>query len=177
MRPGDAWVDIAAEPGHPASVLLPWPAILAALGPLSFLLGQALAGSAGVSLGRALGFALVYYAAILGLLVLQATLLRRLGAILGCRPGDEEAFKLAVWSAVPFFISGLSLVAPRPHLETVAVLAALLGGLADGHLLHQGLKILVQGDARARGLLSAVAAGGLLTAWVLVFFLLLQILL
>lgn len=176
-RPRDAWVDIAAEPGHPAAVLLPWPALLAAIGPLSFLLGQCFAARAGVTLGRALGFALVYYAALLGLLVLQATLLRRLGALLDCRPSDEDAFKLAVWSAVPFFLSGLALMAPRPQFETAAVLAALLGGVADGHLLFQGLKLLAQGDARARGLLAAVAAGGLLTAWVLVLFLLILILL
>lgn len=176
-HPSDAWVAIAAEPGHPAAVLLPGPALLAALGPVAFLVGHGMLGDPGVTFGRALAFSLVYYAFVLGLLVGKAFLLRRLGTLLACRAGDEDALKLAVWSAVPFQLAGLALAVPSVGWESVAVVAALAGGVADAWLLAKGLEVVVRGDSRSRSLLAAAAAGGHLTAWILGLFLLIKILL
>ena len=177
LRPSDAWVDIASGSGHPAAVLLPWPVLLAGLGPLSFLVGHGVVGGTGASFGRAMGFSLVYYAFVLSLVLGMTVLLRRLGVVLGCRSDGEEALKLAAWSMTPFFIMGLSLGLPLSSWESLVVVAGMLGGMGSGFLLYRGLAVVVRGDSRSRGLLAAATAGSLLAAWVLGLFLLIRILL
>lgn len=179
VQPGEAWTTIAAEPGHPAFVLLPMPAALMALGPLCFLIAHSLVGTdaGNVPLGRGLGFAIVYYALVVGLLIGQSQLLRRLGAVLGTRVSDEDGLKLVVWASLPFLFTGIAFVVPVVNWDSVVVVSGLVGVGYSALWLYQGLGIVARGDKRSRGLLAVGASGALATAWILGLFLLVKIVL
>ena len=179
LHPSDAWTEIASESGHPASLLLPLPAMLVALGPILFIVGHCLIGGAGATVpwGRGLAWAAVYYTLVVLCLFGQTQLLLRLGPALGCRITGEDALKLSVHAALPFLLSGGVLVMPVAGWESVVVVAGMIGQAYGAVLLYQGLAILSRGDSRSRGLLAAAAAGGMLTCWILGFFLLTKIVL
>lgn len=173
--PREAWQEIAEESVHPASVLLPGPAIMAAVGPVGFLLAHLIGGPdlPSLSAGRALGFAVVYYALLMGLLVGEAEVLRRVGGALGGVVEAQDAFKLAVWSSPPFLLSGVAFVLPVGNWDSVVVVSGLLGLLFGGYWLYRGLDVLSRGvERRPAGLAAAAAAGSLATAWILGLFLL-----
>ncbi|MFH2008592.1 MAG: YIP1 family protein [bacterium] len=179
LQPAEAWTDIAAESGHPAALLLPMPALLAALGPLAFIVGHVVVGgdSGSVPVGRALGWAAVYYALVVVCLFGQAQLLIRLGSALGCRVGPEDALKLSVYASIPFLVGGLVFAVPVKGWESIVIVAGLIGQAYGAFLLYRGLGVLVRAEPRSRGLLAAAAAGGMVTGWILGFFLLAKIVL
>jgi hypothetical protein len=179
FQPADAWTDIASESGHPASLLLPVPALLVALGPLCFVIGHSLVGGdeGTLALGRSLGWSMVYYVLVVLCLFGQSQLLVRLGPALGVRVGAEEALKLTVYASIPFLLSGAALVVAVEGWESVMVVAGMIGQGYGALQLHQGLGVLTRAEARSRGLLAVAAAGGTVAAWILGFFVLNKIIL
>ncbi len=179
LHPADAWTEIASESGQPASLLLPLPALLVALGPVFFVIGHGIVGGDGgtIAMGSALGWAVVYYALIVVCLFGQAQLLVRMGPALGIRVNDEDALKLSVYAAIPFLLSGLALFPAMEGWESVVVVAGMVGQGYGAIQLYQGLGIMTRAEPKVRGLLAMAAAGGTITAWVLGFFLLNKIIL
>ncbi len=179
IQPRDAWATIASEPGHPAAVLLPAPAVLVAVGPLCFLIGHCIIGrqTGAIPLGRGLGFAIVYYTLLVALLIGQAQLLQRFGATLGTLVGPEDGLKLSVWASIPFHFTGLAFLAPADNWDSIVVVAGLVGLIYCAIWLYQGLGIVARGDNRSRGLLAAAATGAMATLWILGLYLLIKILL
>lgn len=179
LQPTDAWTAIASESGHPASLLLPLPALLVALGPLFFVVGHSFVGGdeGSLALGQSLGWAVVYYALVVLCLFGQSQLLVRLGPALGVRVGAEDALKLTVYAAIPFLLSGLVLVVAMDGWESAVVVAGIIGQAYGAIQLHQGLGVLTRAEPRSRGLLALAASGGTITAWILGFFLLNKIIL
>lgn len=173
--PREAWQEIADEPAHPASVLLPGPAILAAAGPVGFLVARLVGGPdlPSLSAGRALGFAVVYYALLMGLLVGEAEVIRRVGGALVCPVESRDAFKLAVWSSAPFLLSGATFVLPVGNWDSVVVVSGLVGLSYGTYWLYRGIDVMSRGvERRPAGLAAAAAGGSLATAWILGLFLL-----
>jgi Yip1 domain len=179
LQPADAWTEIASESGQPASLLLPLPALLVALGPVFFVIGHGFVGGGGstIALGSSLGWAMVYYALLVLCLFGQAQLLSRFGPALGIRVNTEDALKLSVYASIPFLLSGLALFTAVEGWESVVVVAGMIGQGLGAVLLYQGLGVLTRAESRVRGLLAMAAAGGTITAWVLGFFLLNKIIL
>lgn len=174
LQPADAWTEIASESGHPASLLLPMPALLVALGPLFFVIGHSIIGGdeGTIALGVSLAWSVVYYALVVLCLFGQTQLLVRLGPALGIRVNAEDALKLSVYAAIPFLVSGLALVTAMEGWESVVVVAGMIGQGYGAIQLYQGLGVLTRAEPKSRGLLAAAAAGGTITSWVLGLFLL-----
>lgn len=179
LQPADAWTEIASESGQPASLLIPMPALLVALGPLFFVIGHSIIGGdeGTLALGTSLAWSVVYYALVVLCLFGQTQLLVRIGPALGIRVSAEDALKLSVYAVIPFLLSGLALVLAMEGWESAVVVAGMIGQGYGAVQLYQGLGVVTRAESKARGLLAVAAAGGTLTAWVLGFFLLNRIIL
>ncbi len=179
VQPMEAWTRISSDPGHPASLFLAAPAAVMAIGPVCFVIAHTALGTeqGTVPLGRSLGFALVYYAMVVLLLLGQSQLLRRVGRTLDCRVETDDSLKLVVWASIPFHICGFAFLVPAPNWDSVVIVAGLVGVAYSALWLYQGLGVVVRGDSRSRGLLALSVAGGMATAWIVGFYLLIKIVL
>jgi hypothetical protein len=179
LQPRDTWTEVGAESGRPGDVLWPGPAVLCAVGPVSFLIGHGIIGHPGTSLpfGRFLGWATVYYTLLALVSLLLATLLRRIAPALETRLDVAQALKLSVHALVPFWIANGVLLIPVDQWESLVIVSGMVGLGLGALLLGQGLVVMVRAEARARGLLAAAGIGAVLSAWILGFFLLKKIVL
>jgi hypothetical protein len=117
--PAAEWAVIAQEPGDPALILSGYVALLALIPAVFGLIGSCVVGVVipGTGLVRA-PFAQSLFAAILGYVMSCATvvclgaLIRLLAPIFGGRRDFNGAFKLAVYSYTPVWLTGVFLLAP-----------------------------------------------------------------
>lgn len=113
------WVVIAKEPGDPAVLLSGYVAMLALIPAVFGLIGSSVVGAVtpGAGLVR-VPFAQGLFAAIFGYvmscasIVCLGTLIRLLAPLLGGQRDFKGAFKLAVFSYTPVWLTGIFLLAP-----------------------------------------------------------------
>jgi hypothetical protein len=129
VSPKSEWRVIAREPGDMASLFANYVAILAAIPAICGLIGWVLMG---LPLGTSILIALVRYVLSFVAVYLVALIIDALSPTFDGAKNFDNALKLAVYSATPFWLAGVFLLIPR--LEFLRIL-----GLYGIYLLWLGV--------------------------------------
>jgi hypothetical protein len=163
VQPQTEWRVIETEPSTIGSIYRNYVAILAAIGPVCFLIGMLLFSGGGFGMFRYLGSAFIGYAVAWYLLTLigvyaLALAIEALAPSFGGTKDRLAAFKLAAYSWTPAWIAGVLLLIPS--LFVIVAIVALYGC----YLLYVGLPILMKpsADKIIPYVVAAIVAGALI---------------
>jgi hypothetical protein len=163
VQPQIEWPVIDAEPTTIGSIYRNYVAILAAIGPVCFLIGMMLFSGGGFSMFRYMGSALIGYVVAWYLLTLAgvyvlALAIEALAPTFGGTKDRLAAFKLAAYSWTPAWIAGVLLLIPS--LFMIVAIVALYGC----YLLYVGLPILMKppADKIIPYVVAAIVAGAVI---------------
>jgi hypothetical protein len=145
--PSAAWMQIEQETGDPAELLSRYVALLALIPALSSFIGGCLIGvivpgigTVRVSIFDGLFGAIFGYVMSCTTVLVLAVVIDLLAPIFGGRRDFASAFKLAVYSYTPVWLTGIVLLAPG--LRFIGLI-----GLYGAYLLWLGLPILMKSPA------------------------------
>lgn len=131
LSPKEAWAEIKTEQTTVQDIYLSYAVILAAIPAIAQFIGNALIGTSvmGVhfrwSIGRALGYAIFFYALGLAGLLLTAFIADSLAPSFGSNKNFVNAFKAVAYSMTPVWVAGILYIIP--FLGVLVLLAGLYG--------------------------------------------------
>jgi hypothetical protein len=161
--PSAEWTVIERESGDPAYLLSRYVAVLALIPAVFGFIGASVVGMVvpGAGLLRASLFdgcfgAIFGYALAFGIVLVLALIIDLLAPLFGGKKDFDNAFKLAVYSYTPVWLTGIFLVLPGLRFLT-------LTGLYGAYVLALGLPRLMKSPVKAYGyaVVIVVCAGAL----------------
>jgi hypothetical protein len=167
LTPKTEWPRIDTEPATVGSLFTSYAMILAAIGPVATVIGQALIG---IPIGFSLASAVVSYVVSLAAVFVTALIIDALATTFGGTKNQVQATKLAVYSATPgWVIAVLAIIPPLLPLTMVLALVAFIYGI---YLLYLGLPLLMRvGQDKAIAYVAVVVVAWLVVYWVFVMLL------
>jgi hypothetical protein len=157
LNPKQEWQTIAGETTTIADLYKSYIVILAAIGPVSSIIGMSIigismpfAGSYRVPIGSSLASAIVQYVLILAGVYILALVIDALAPTFSGEKNINQAFKVAVYSYTPGWLVGIFMVIPA--LGMLGIL-----GLYGLYILYLGLPLLMKApQEKSMGYLVAV---------------------
>lgn len=144
LQPGQEWQVINPEAATTADLYRSYIAPLAAIGPVASIIGMSLVGVSvpffgtyRVSLGAALGHAVVSYVLTLAGVYVLALIINALAPTFAGEKSEIQALKVATYSSTAAWVAGV--FALIPALSVLGIL-----GLYSLYLLYLGLPILMR---------------------------------
>jgi hypothetical protein len=144
LNPKQEWQTIAGETTTIADLYKSYIVILAAIGPVSSIIGMSIigismpfAGSYRVPIGSSLASAIVQYVLILAGVYILALVIDALAPTFSGEKNIKQAFKVAVYSYTPGWLVGIFMVIPA--LGMLGIL-----GLYGLYILYLGLPLLMK---------------------------------
>jgi hypothetical protein len=166
VSPNTEWQRIDGEPATVAGLFTGYAMILAAIGPVAAIIGQALIG---IPLSFVIASALIGYIISLGVVFIVSLIIDALATTFGGTKNQVQATKIAVYSATPVWLVGILNIVPQ-----LFALTGLLALLALGYgiyIMYLGLPRLMRVTAdKAVGYVVVVVA-----AWILVYLILMMV--
>lgn len=144
LKPSQTWLEIKEEKTTISELYTSYAAILAAIPALASLIGYGLIGHSAFGMyvrwgiGRAFGYAIIYYVLSLIGIYIVALITDALAPSFGSKKNILNAFKTALYSMTPGWIGGIFYIIPS--LSVLAILAGLYGF----YLFYLGLPLLME---------------------------------
>jgi hypothetical protein len=144
LKPSQTWAEIHAEQMSISELYTSYAVILAAIPAVASLIGYGLIGQSAFGIyvrwgiGRALGYAILYYILTLVGIYVDALITDALAPSFGGKKNILNAFKAVVYSMTPGWVGGIFYIIPS--LSILAILAALYGI----YLFYLGLPVLME---------------------------------
>lgn len=142
-QPTDTWLDVKEEPATARRLYLRFALPLAAIPPIARMAGLSVIGVSflGVRyrlpLSNVLGYGIVSYILSLAALYVTALITYSLAPYFGGQKNKDQAFKLVIYSSIPYWIGGVLLFIPG--LAPAVTIISLYGY----YLLFKGLPIMM----------------------------------
>ena len=167
FSPKTEWPRIDAEPATVGGIFTSYAVILAAIGPVAGLIGQALVG---VPMGYAITNALITYLVSLAVVFLVSLIVDALATTFGGTKNQVQATKLVVYSATPGWVVGVLAILP-PLLPLMVLLSFI--ALAYGiYLFYLGVPQLMKvPQDKVVGYVVVTAVSWVVVSWVLLLLL------
>jgi len=161
LTPKTEWPVIAREPGDVAYLFQNYVAILAAIPAVCGFLGGLLRGA---PFFRSLLFAVIGYVLTFVMVYVVALIVDALAPTFNAQKGMDNALKLTVYSATPYWVTGIFLLIPALGILT------LLGLLYGLYLMWLGLPVLMKAPEDKAPIYLGAIVVAIIVIWVLLFF-------
>jgi len=144
LKPSQTWAEIHAEQMSISDLYKSYAVILAAIPAVASLIGYGLIGHSAFGIyvrwgiGRAFGYAILYYVLSLVGIYVIALITDALAPSFGSKKNFLNAFKTVVYSMTPGWVGGIFYIIPS--LFILAIIAALYGI----YLFYLGLPVLME---------------------------------
>lgn len=157
LAPKQEWQAIAAEATTIPDLYKNYIVILAAIGPVAALIGMSIIGMRvpgmglyRVSIGSAIASAVTHYVLTLAGVYVLAVIIDALAPTFAGKKSLEQAFKVATYSSIPAWLSGVFAIVPP--LSILGIL-----GLYSLYVLFLGLPVLMRSpEEKSMGYTAAV---------------------
>ena len=169
LRPRQQWPVIEQEVTTPVQLYRRYVMVLAAIGPLAWLIGWSAVGmtvpSSGtmrMSLFTSIPYTIAFYGIMLGWVHLNSWIINFLAPAFGGVPNRRQALKVTAYAATAAFVGGIFNLIPA-----IGALAFITGGYSL-YLIYTALPILMKVPVdRTLACTMAIVLAGILTACVL----------